>query len=122
MKRFLIIVTAVAVVLFICGMAKADDRNGDRWFNRDQNNFRRFDPWRFDFDRDHLRRFDPWQLDFDRDDFRRFDPRRFDFDRDDFRRIDRFKNMPTVKELIHPTREVVSREQPCLSIWKLSSS
>ena len=81
MKRFLLIMTAAALVLTICGMAKANDRNGhrfdDRRIDRDRDDFRRFDPRPFDFDRDDFRRFDPRRFDFDGNDFRRFDPRRF---------------------------------------------
>ena len=50
MKRFLLIVTA-ALALTMCGMAKANDRNGhrfdDRRIDRDPDDFRRFDPRRF---------------------------------------------------------------------------
>ena len=66
MKRLLLIVTAAAFVLTICGMAKANDRNG-----------RRYDDRRIDRDRSDFRLLEPRWFNFDRDDFRRFDPRRF---------------------------------------------
>ena len=62
MKRFLLIVSAAALVLAVSGMAKANDHNGqridDRRIDHDRNGFRRFHPRWFEFDRDDIRRFD----------------------------------------------------------------
>jgi hypothetical protein len=95
MKRFLIIVMAVALVLAIGGMAKANDRNGycfdGRRCDRDREDSRRLDPLRFDFYRNDFRRLDRWWFDFDRDEFRRLDPWRFEFYRDDLRYFDPWK-------------------------------
>jgi hypothetical protein len=92
MKRFLLIVTAAALALALCGMAKANDLKGrrfdDRRIDRDRDDFRSLEPCRFDFDRDDYRRLDPRQFEFNRDDFRLLDPQWRDFDRDDFRRFD----------------------------------
>jgi hypothetical protein len=82
MKRFLLIVTAAVLVLAISGMAKANDRNGQRFDDQriepDRNGFLRLVPRWFEFDRDNIRRLAPRWFEFDRDDIRRFDPWRFD--------------------------------------------
>ena len=93
MKRFLLIVTAMALILAFCGTVMGNNRNGHQFDDR------RFDFYRDAFrqNRDALRPFD-----FYRYDFRRFSPSPFDFYRnnsplfdlyrDEFRRFDNYQD------------------------------
>ena len=70
MKRFLLIVTAMALILAFCGTVMGNDCNGNQFDDR------RFDlcPDAYRHYRDAFRPFD-----FYRHDFRRFSPSPFDF-------------------------------------------
>lgn len=93
MKRFLLVVTAMTLILAFCGTVMGNTRNGHQ-----------FDDRRFDFywdafrpDRDAFR-----PIDFYRHDFRQFSPsqfdsywhdsRPFDFYWDEFRRFDNYQD------------------------------
>ncbi len=106
MNRFLTNATVMALVLALCGIAKADGRTGHEGFERDRkadcdrgalqlpfdwDGKRYFDPWRFPFDWDGLRYFDPWRLPFYWDGLRYFHHRWLDFYWDDLRHFDDYR-------------------------------
>jgi hypothetical protein len=92
MKRLLFIALATAVVLAICGMAKAsinhECRFDQRQINRNQDVSPCFDPLWFQFGRDDLRPSNAWWFDFDQDDPRPSNPWWLDYDPDDLRYFD----------------------------------
>jgi hypothetical protein len=93
MKRFLLIVTAMALMLAFCGTVMGNYRNGhqfdDRRFDSCPDAFRHYrdDFQPVDFYRHDFRRFSPSPLDFYRD-----DSRLFDLYWDEFRRFDNYQD------------------------------
>ena len=81
MKWFLLIVTALVLVLAFSGAVNGNDRTGN------QSDDRRIDFYRDDFRPIDLRQLSPGRFDYYQDDFRPFD-----YDRDDFRPFDYYED------------------------------
>jgi hypothetical protein len=91
MNRLLTHATAMALVLALCGIAKADGRTGHEGFERDRNGNCDRGALQLPFDWDGWRYFDPWRFPFDWDGWRYFDHRWLDFYWDDLRHFDDYR-------------------------------